>query len=80
MNATIENMISKAIDSGNISLALSLANSAEYANEIDFATMTFHSRPKPPVDTTAADNESKRCGFDFERAILTRDENRFFGI
>ena len=73
-------MISEAIDSGDISLALSLANSVEYSNEVDCATLAFHSRPKPAIDTTAADNASKRLGFDWEGAILTRDENRFFGI
>ena len=80
MTAKIENMISEAIDSGDISLALSLANSVEYSHEIESATLAFWSRPKPPIDTTAADNSSKHYGFDFEGAILTRDENRFFGI
>jgi len=80
MNNTIENMISNAIEMGDIYLALSLANSVEYANEIESATLAFRARPKPAIDTTAADNASKRFGFDFEGAILTRDENRFFGI
>ena len=80
MTAKIENMISEAIDAGDISLALSLANSVEYSNEIESETLAFHSRPKPLIDTTAADNASKLFGFDWEGAILTRDENRFFGI
>jgi hypothetical protein len=80
MTAKIENMISNAIDTGDIYLALSLANSVEYANEIEATATAFRNRPKESINTLSADNASKRCGFDFEGAILTRDENRFFGI
>jgi flagellar basal body P-ring protein FlgI len=56
-----------ALNNGDIAEALRLANI------IDFAAEAPAIAPRT-IDTTAADNAAKRTGFDYERAILARDE------
>jgi len=74
MITTPSQLLSVAIDMGNMTFAKIIANSLEYRAEIEAAAIAFHNRPKAPIETTAADNASKLSGFDFERAILVRDE------
>lgn len=73
-------LLSKAINAGNISMANTIANSPEYRAEVDAQAVAFHSRPKEQADTTPADNASKVCGFDFEGAILARGERFLHSI
>lgn len=56
-----------ALNNGDIAEALRLAN------VIDFAAEAPAIAPRT-IDTTAADNAAKRTGFDYEGAILARDE------
>ena len=56
-----------ALNTGDITEALRLANL------IDFVVAAPAIAPHT-IDTTAADNASKNTGFDFEGAILRRDE------
>lgn len=78
MNTT--ELLSQAINSGDIALAKSIANSPEYHAEMDADAAAFHNRPKPVIDTTSADNASKNTGFDFEGAILARGERLLHSI
>jgi len=61
---------------GNMDFAKIIANSPEYLAEIE----TVSELPKPQINTTAADNASKRIGFDYEKAILARDERMMHSI
>jgi hypothetical protein len=56
-----------ALNTGDITEALRLANL------VNFVAAAPAIAPHI-IDTTAADNASKRFGFDYERAILARDE------
>ncbi len=56
-----------ALEAGNIQEATRLANLIDWMAEVPAI-------PSRAVNTTAADNASKRCGFDYEGAILARDE------
>ena len=56
-----------ALETGNTTEALRLANI------VDFIAAAPAIAPRT-IDTTAADNATKRRGFDYERAILARDE------
>jgi hypothetical protein len=56
-----------ALNTGDITEALRLANI------VDFVAAAPAIAPRL-IDTTAADNASKNFGFDYERAILARDE------
>ena len=73
-------LLAAALDAGNITLAKAIANSAAYIAEVEADAIAFHSRPKAPINTTAADNASKNYGFDFEGAILARDERLLHSI
>jgi hypothetical protein len=66
--------LTAALDAGNITLAKNIANSAVYCAEIEAKAEAYHNQPKAAIDTTAADNATKRRGFDYERAILAREE------
>lgn len=80
MITTPSQLLSMALDMGNMAFAKIIANSPEYIAEVDADAITFHNRPKAPIDTTAADNASKRSGFDFEGAILARGERLLHSI
>lgn len=73
-------LLATALDAGNITLAKTIANSAAYIAEVEADAIAFHSRPKAPINTTAADNATKRTGFDYEGAILTRGERLLHSI
>jgi hypothetical protein len=73
-------LIAAATESGNIALALKIANSPAYIAEVEAQVVVFHSRPKTTIDTTAADYAAKRTGFDYEGAILARDERLLHSI
>jgi hypothetical protein len=73
-------LLSMALDMGNMEFAKIIANSPEYRAEVEADAIAFHNRPKAPINTTAADNASKRSGFDFEGAILARDERLLHSI
>jgi len=74
MITTPSQLLSMALDMGNMAFAKIIANSPEYIAEVEAGVIAFHNRPKAPIDTTAADNASKRSSFDFEGAILARGE------
>jgi len=80
MITTPSQLLSQAIEMGNITFAKIIANSPEYIAEVEADAIAFHNRPKAPINTTAADNASKRSGFDFEGAILARDERLLHSI
>lgn len=73
-------LLAAALDAGNIALAKTIANSLEYRDEVEAAAIAYQNRPKAPINTTAADNATKRSGFDFEGAILARDERLLHSI
>lgn len=56
-----------ALEAGNTQEATRLANLIDWMAEVP-------ALPPRKINTTAADNASKRCGFDYEGAILARDE------
>lgn len=76
MITTPSQLLSAALDMGNMKFALIIANSPEYLAEIE----STPDLPKAEIDTTAADNASKRVGFDYEKAILARDERMMHTI
>lgn len=80
MITTAAQLLSMALDMGNMEFAKIIANSAEYIAEVEAEAIAFHNRPKAPIDTTAADNATKRTGFDYEGAILARDERLLHSI
>jgi hypothetical protein len=80
MITTPSQLLSMALDMGNMAFAKIIANSAEYIAEVEADAIAFHNRPKAPIDTTAADNASKKFGFDFEGAILARGERLLHSI
>lgn len=69
-----------ALNAGDIATVLNLANSPAYRAEIEAEAAAYHNRAKPAIDTTAADNATKRRGFDYEGAILARDERLLHSI
>jgi len=80
MITTPSQLLSMALGMGNMVFAKIIANSPEYIAEVEDDAIAFHNRPKAPIDTTAADNVSKRSGFDFEGAILARNERILHSI
>ena len=78
--AKINERIHAAVEAGDLIEAKQLANSPEYIAAVKSDAEEFSSRPKTPIDTTAADNSTKRFGYDFERAILARDERTMHSI
>ena len=70
MITTPSQLLQAAINMGNMEFAKIIANSPEYLAEIE----KISELPKAQINTTAADNASKRVGFDYEKAILARDE------
>ena len=62
-----------ALNNGDITESLRLANL------VDFVAAAPAIAPRI-IDTTAADNAAKRSGFDYERAILIRDERLLHSI
>lgn len=62
-----------ALNTGDIPEALRLANI------VDFIAAAPAIAPRI-IDTTAADNTAKRTGFDYEGAILARDERLLHSI
>lgn len=62
-----------ALNTGDITEALRLANL------VDFIAAAPSIAPRI-IDTTAADNAAKRTGFDYEGAILARDERLLHSI
>lgn len=76
MITTPSQLLLAAIDMGNMDFAKIIANSPEYLAEIE----TVSELLKPQINTTAADNASKRIGFDYEKAILARDERMMHSI
>ena len=77
---TATQLLSMALDMGSMEFAKIIANSPEYLAEVEAEALAYHSRPKAPVNTTAADNATKRFGFDYEAAILARDERLLHSI
>jgi len=73
---TASDLLTMAINMANIEIAKIIANSPEYTAEID--AQAAAAIIKPVIDTTAADNASKRSRFDYEGAILARQERMFF--
>ena len=80
MITTPSQLLSMALDMGNMVFAKIIANSPEYIAEVEANAIAFHNRQKAPIDTTAADNASKNFGFDFEGAILARGERLLHSI
>jgi hypothetical protein len=80
MITTPSQLLSQAIEMGNITFAKIIANSPEYIAEIEAQSIAFYNRPKPVINTNAADYAAKLSGFDFEGAILARDERLLHSI
>jgi hypothetical protein len=72
-NAELLAAYTTALNNGDITESLRLANL------VDFVAAAPAIAPRI-IDTTAADNAAKRSGFDYERAILIRDERLLHSI
>jgi hypothetical protein len=62
-----------ALNNGDITESLRLANLVDFVAAAPAIAARI-------IDTTAADNAAKRSGFDYERAILIRDERLLHSI
>ena len=75
MITTPSQLLAMALDMGNMEFAKMIANSPEYTAEMETEAIAFQNRPKPEIDTTAADNAAMLAGRrDFEGMILRRQE------